>query len=373
MYTDFEGYYLDGQTAARQRAIILPLQDGLQITTEKGLILWWPYDEIQQNQGSCTNDQVRLERGRELPEVLLLPSASFLEELQKIRPQKAGHFHRRASSGKRLVFTLLTSLAAISIAMTIYFWGIPEAASLVASYVPVSWEEHLGQSVAQQLAPEDQRCIDPALAQALEDMTRALIGSPGKFPYTFRIVIINEASVNALAAPGGYIMIHQGLIHKTESPEELAGVLAHEMQHILLHHATQGMLQEASMGLLLAALMGDTSVSMAVGLEVGRTLGTMRYSRKSEEEADAAAVQMLLAAGINPAGFIKFFERLKKEQEKTMQIPAYLSTHPSLGERIVRLKALAQQETPRQGNVLKVPNWNRLRFVCLRKPSTPNP
>ena len=60
--TDWEGHYLDGQTAARQRVSIRLMRLGLHVTTERGATLWWPYEEIRQTQGFYSGEQVRLER-----------------------------------------------------------------------------------------------------------------------------------------------------------------------------------------------------------------------------------------------------------------------------------------------------------------------
>ncbi len=72
MRTDWQGYYLDGKTAARHRATIRLMQSGLEVTTDSGTTLWWPYEEIRQTQGFYAGEQVRLERGGETPEVLLV-------------------------------------------------------------------------------------------------------------------------------------------------------------------------------------------------------------------------------------------------------------------------------------------------------------
>ncbi len=370
-HKDLEGYYLDGQTATRQRAIVFILQDGMQITTETGAIRWWPYEEIRQNQDCCGKDQIRLELGGEIPEVLILPSHLFFEELQKIRPKNGKHFQGRASRRRRIIMTLLAALAVVVITGTLYLWGIPTMAYVAASYVPISWEEHLGDAVLEHLAPEKMRCTDPSRSQILDGLTQALLSSVPQNPYQLRIIVVNERIVNAFALPGGTIILFQGLLDRTESPEELAGILAHELQHILLRHATQALLQEASMGLLLAAMTGDTKGVMGFGLEGAKALGAMRYSRQSEEEADAEAVKMLLASGVGTGGMIRFFEKLKKGEGKIHDLPTYLSTHPSLDGRIARLKSLSREGPQKQRKGIVVEHWNRIRFFCPSKVQTP--
>lgn len=364
MQTDWEGYYLDGQTAARQRAAIRLMRSGLQITTESGVTLWWPYEEIRQTQGFYAGEQVRLERGREIPEALLVSDATFLTRLHRVAPEVARHFHDPARRRMRAKLTLLAALAIIGITAALYLWGIPAMAALVASHVPVSWEERLGQAVVEHLAPPGNRCVDPTRAQVIDDIIATLIKPlPGQ-PYTFRVIVVNDPTLNAFAAPGGYIVLFRGLLERTRTAEELAGVLAHELQHILKRHATRALLQHASTGLLLAALAGDASGAMAYGLESARTLGMLQYSRRNEEEADTEGMRMLVAAGIDPAGMIAFFELLRKEDGEAPAFLKYLSTHPSTEDRIERLKSLAGQLQHRPVKLLQDYDWHDIKEIC---------
>ncbi|MBI3104406.1 MAG: hypothetical protein HYY95_02265, partial [Candidatus Rokubacteria bacterium] len=57
--SDWEGVYLDGRTPARQRAQIRLMRGGLEVRTESGATLWWPYGEVRQTQGSYAGEQVR--------------------------------------------------------------------------------------------------------------------------------------------------------------------------------------------------------------------------------------------------------------------------------------------------------------------------
>jgi predicted Zn-dependent protease len=95
----------------------------------------------------------------------------------------------------------------------------------------------------------------------LEEITKTLTAPLPNTHYTFRVMVVNDPIVNALAAPGGYILVFRGLLDRTRSPEELAGVLAHESQHVLKRHTTRALLENVSSGLLVAALMGERAAS----------------------------------------------------------------------------------------------------------------
>ena len=362
--TDWEGHYLDGQTAARQRVSIRLMRLGLHVTTERGATLWWPYEEIRQTQGFYSGEQVRLERGGEFSEALLVSDISFLTQLHQIAPELATRFHEPARRRRRARIVLIAALASIGILTVLYLWGIPALAAFVASRVPVSWEEHLGRSVVKHLVPPAMRCADNTRTRVIDEIITVLTAPLPTSPFTIRVIVANDSTINAFAVPGGYIVLYRGLLEKTQTAEELAGVLAHELQHIFKHHVTQALIQHVSTGLLLAAITGDTSKATAYGLESARLLGILRYSRQSEEEADAAGMRMLLESGIDPKGMIAFYELLTKSTSETSSILKYLSTHPSTGDRIKKLKSLVEQSQPKSVKLLKGYDWSNIKKIC---------
>ena len=366
MRTDWEGHYLDGRTAARRRATIRLMRDGLQVSTEDGLTFFWRFRDIRQTQGFYAGEQVRLEKGHEIPEVLLISEAAFLRDARRVAPELTTHFHDPARRGMRVALTLLAAVGAVAASAALYLWGIPATASVVAARVPASWEERLGQAVVEQLAPPGKQCADPARARMLGEITATLTATLSNNPYTFRVIVVNDPIVNALAAPGGYILVFRGLLDRTESPEELAGVLAHEFQHVLKRHATRALLQNVSSGLLVAALTGDASGLMAFGLESARTLGALRYNRQNEEEADAEGMRMLIQARVDPAGMIAFFEVLQRGNQKGGAILPYLSTHPQTQTRIERVRSLAAGSQVKPIKLLPDYDWSDIRKICQR-------
>ncbi len=362
MRTYVEGYYLDGQTVTRHQVTVHLTPNGLKIMIEGGTMLWWPFEEIRQSPQAYSKGQIGLEKGGEIPETLLVPGPLFLQSLEGIAPEMAKKFDDTTRRKHWVMITLLSALGIVAVSILLYFWGIPAMASLVASHVPVSWEEHLGQAVVQHLAPTEKRCLDPAGHEMIDKIVHQLTASYSKNPYAIRVIVVNDRMVNALAAPGGYIIIFNGLIKHTRTTEELAGVLAHEMQHIFHRHATRALLQHASSALLLAAMLGDARGAMSFGLEGARILGMLRYSRQNEEEADKEAIRMLVASGIDPMGFVTFFEGIEKE--KSLKLPAYLSTHPELGGRIDRLRRLAGESPVQSAKLLPDDNWGAFQGMC---------
>ncbi len=364
MQTDWEGYYLDGRTAARQRARVRLMRSGIEVSTEGGLTFLWSYDQIRQTQGFYAGEQVRLEKGGALAEALLISDAAFLTALHEVAPGLRMRFHDPGRRRTRLYLTLLAVPAIVVISLALYLWGIPWMAALVAPHVPIAWEERLGASVVEQLAPPTKRCGDPILRGAIDEILKALTAPLPSHPFTFRVLVVDEPVVNALALPGGNVLILRGLVKRTRNPEELAGVLAHEVQHVLKRHVIRALLQHASTGILVAAATGDVSGAAAYGLEAARTLGALQYSRVAEEEADREGMRMLLAAGVDPEGMITFMEGLRRKDGDPQGLLRYLSTHPSTADRVERLRSLAGPPGRPSIKLLGDRDWTALRALC---------
>ena len=248
MRTDWPGYYLDGRTAARHPATIRLMREGLEVTMPGGGTRLWVYRDLRQTQGFYQGEAVRLERGAEPPETLVIADSAFLESLHEAAPHAGLRFHDPRRRAAHLRLTIAAALAVLAVTGTIYMWGIPLLAALVAPRVPVAWEESVGQAVITHLAPAGERCADPRLGEAITEMVRRLSTAGPPSPYTLRVYVVNRPIVNAFAVPGGHVVVFRGLLLRTRTPEEMAGVLAHELQHVLRRHATRAVIQDASTG-----------------------------------------------------------------------------------------------------------------------------
>lgn len=156
-------------------------------------------------------------------------------------------------------------------------------------------------------------------------------------PYTYRFHLANDSSVNAFAMPAGYVVVHRGLIEKTATADEVAGVLAHEIEHVEQRHSLRGMVQALGFHAVWLVLTGD--IGGGVAGEGVRQLAGLHFSREQESAADAGAYQRLVAAKIDPRGLASFFTALANDQAA---LPELLSSHPASAERAARLKGLLQ-------------------------------
>ncbi|HCX80773.1 MAG: hypothetical protein A3E00_15875 [Curvibacter sp. RIFCSPHIGHO2_12_FULL_63_18] len=203
--------------------------------------------------------------------------------------------------------------------------------------IPHAQEARLGDLVLAQTRAQ-MRVIDSGPAvDAVKHMGERL--TPGTL-HRYRWLVVDKNEMNAFAAPGGVVVVYSGLLKGTDTPEEAAGVIAHEVAHAELRHGLQGMVKSMGLRAGAAVLLGDWSGAVLSDATTG--LLEMKFSREAETEADAEGLRRMVAAKINPAGMVRFMDKLAAQSQGATP-PALLSTHPASSERAAQLRALAAQ------------------------------
>lgn len=364
MPTGRSAHYLDGRTATRHRVTLTVTPATLHIVMPDGSTKQWPYDQIRQTQGTYHGEPVRLEFGPEPAEAVVISTPALLSDIHGAAPAIAQHFHNPAWRSARVRWTVCAALGVALMTVGLYRWGIPGIASAATPYVPVAWEESLGQQVVAHLAPETQQCRDPERLRKLDHIVQALAATRPTSPYRITLSVVDAPAVNAFAAPGGRVVILRGLLEQTANPEQLAGVLAHELQHVYQRHSTKAILEQAATTFLLTAVSGDMSGGLAWGLEGARTMGSLHYSRTHEKEADLEGLRMMQAAHLDPAAMIAFYGSMQKGAQDQAGPPDFLSTHPDMGERLATLIALAGPPPSDAQLLLPGEDWKDIRTLC---------
>jgi len=360
----WQGFYLDGRTATRHPITIQLTETALRFQTSVGRSLVWPYHQIKQTQGLYEGEPVRLEFGATLAQAIVVQDTGFLVALQEASSTKVGHLHDPRRRGLRLRLTLLASLALMVILAGLYVWGIPAAATFLAPHVPLSWEERLGDSALEHVAPGGLRCTDSGRLAAIEQILKQLSAAVPDSPYRLQLTIVDRPVINAFALPAGRIVLLRGLLEATETPEQLAGVLAHEVQHIYKRHSTRALLEQGSTSLLIAAVTGDFTGALAYGIEGARVLGMLHYSRLHEDEADREGLRLLQAMGVDPGEMIAFYRTMESKERHRAESASSLSTHPGTGDRIAMLTRLAGPLPRHPVALLPGEDWKRVRSIC---------
>ncbi len=149
--------------------------------------------------------------------------------------------------------------------------------------------------------------------------------------YEYDIYVLKSDQVNAFTAFNGQLFVFTGLIEQTESPEELAAVLAHELAHAERRHVIKNLVKEIGLNSLILIISGGDPVVMQ---EITKLVVSSGFSRRMEREADEYAIKYLREANINPNRLTQFFLKLKQKNREIPNGFEWISSHPALKERI---------------------------------------
>jgi predicted Zn-dependent protease len=357
---DYRARFNDGHTAATLDVAARVEQQGLIVVDNEGNELdCWAWDEIRLTDRAARNQPARLSN-RTKPGARLVIDDPLI--IAAIRAH--ARYLSRDPISRQKVWTVAGITAAAMATVAFFIYGLPWIARPAAALVPISWEEPVGDStveiINQLFAHGRKLCSGTAGRDALRTMTHKLAATV-KTPYDIRVDVVDSGIVNALAAPGGRIVIFRGLIDRATSADEVAGVLAHEMAHVVRRHPTQGMISSIGWSALLSAFTGGASLSNTAVARLATHLATSAHTRELESEADEGAVTMLDGAGIGSAGLARFFKSIEQPEKRGLQLPEYLSSHPQTSKRIEAIERSAHRSsTP----ALSPAEWQALKGVC---------
>lgn len=157
--------------------------------------------------------------------------------------------------------------------------------------------------------------------------------------FAWEVYIIDDPeTLNAFAAPGGYIFVYTGLIQFLEEKDDFVGVMGHEIAHADLRHSTQQLTQQYGVATLLSLLLGEDRELLTNVL--GSLLG-LKFSRDDEAQADEFSVIYLCETEYAANGAAGFFEKIV--QAGTVNPPEFLSTHPNPDNRVEDINTEAQE------------------------------
>ncbi|MCH7929338.1 MAG: M48 family metallopeptidase [Proteobacteria bacterium] len=356
MALDYAGEFNDGRTAARTPVTVRFGRQGLELEGEDGApVATWAYEDLSLADEPHRRQPVRLAHAAQADARLTVADRGFLRPLLALAP----HLRRRGVLGRRPWLRLALGAGGVAAVVAILVYGLPRAAEPVAALVPVEWEEALGQQVAAEFLGGGGGCDGDAGVRALGRLTDRL-GAAVESPYQFRVAVADVGDVNAFAAPGGYIVLLRGLIDAADTPDEVAGVLAHEIGHVIERHGTERIIRATGLALLFEILVGDVSGLVGLGAGLAEMLLGLSYSRQDEAEADIIAVRILAVARIRADGLARFLERIADEDGDAAQALAYFSSHPSGQARADAVRAAAGAG----GAAMSPADWRALKAIC---------
>ncbi len=357
-----DGTYTDGRTARRHRVRATVDADGLRIESGDGAVAEvWPFADLRLVDEVYAGRPFRLKRDTGDAR-LTFADCGFLDRL---RPH-ASHLGRKDLRGANTKVRAAGWIGATVAVLAGFWFLLPLAAGPIASQVPLSWEEGLGRTVQRQalalIASDSRVCTESAGQRAIERLVQRLSAAK-RSRYRFRVTVVDDKTVNAFAAPGGYIVVFRGLIDHSAGADGLAGVMAHEMGHVVERHGMEGLVKALGLSFVMGALIGDTSAIAGIATDMAQSLVTSKFSRDAEREADRIAVEMLNRTGISARGFQAFFQTMaRKEGSGDSTVGRYFASHPATGGRAQFVKDRATGASP----AMSAAEWQAIRRMCSR-------
>ncbi|MBT5107533.1 MAG: M48 family metallopeptidase [Rhodospirillaceae bacterium] len=363
--TTFAAMFGDGETA-RRRPVTVTLEPAtLSIFGEDGgfgedgaRLDQWPLDELHFVGEAFDGAPVRLKRGAAGQARLTIDDPAFHDVLLRAAP----HLRRNPNLNVRKIVGLTAGAAAL-VAAAIFI--LLHLTNVVADWLPESWKRDAGErmvtEVLEIMGDNGALCDQPDGAAALDQLTTRLLAAAETIPegdrLDVKIRVANLSLNNAFAMLGGRIVVLNGLLFNAKSPDEAAGVLAHEIGHVMRHHPSRALMRGIGLGLVFDLFLGGGRTA-----GFGQAMLSLSYSRDAERDADAIALAILDSAGISGAGLAAFLDRLPDDGDG----PGWLSTHPDSQNRaaLIRAHQGPQNTTP----ALTTSEWRALNGICQAAP-----
>jgi Zn-dependent protease with chaperone function len=364
--------YFDGTCSTRNDVVVEAGTAGLQVfSANRRLLDEWFYAELRRQ--AAPDGVLRLGRSGETLlarlEIRDAALASAIED-RAVTLDRSGAAERRL----RRKVVILSLAAVVSLIFTAII-GVPVLATRLTPLIPISVEQKLGDAVDSQIrATLDTKHLGSAFVcgtgangaagRAALDKLVGRLKAAAALPYPLRVDVVRREDFNAFALPGGHIYVFQGLIDRAQAPDELAGVLAHEIGHVAHRDGTRTVLQATGLSLLFGMMLGDFVGGGAVVI-AAKTVVRSSYSRRVEAQADIYSVGLMHKVGGDPRALAAILERVTADKDEAIKI---LSDHPDTKDRVVAINAIAPAgaTTP----LLGVADWAALKQICAPLPAS---
>jgi Zn-dependent protease with chaperone function len=242
--------------------------------------------------------------------------------------------------GIGFIFAVITVALIFLVEIALYFVPEEKEAALFENWLP---EDIVT------VSPNDTRLqkVDAILWRLSQHYPESL--------YKFRIEIDDSEEMNAMAMPGGLIVLTAGLLDALESENELAFILGHEMGHFKNRDHMRALGRGVVLGIMFVAISGS-----GAGSDLGASitgLALRGFSRGQEASADEFGLEIVQQEYGHVADSWRFFERIDEGDGDLLELMTYLSTHPSPDNRVEALIALAVENGwPSSGGITPI-NW----------------
>jgi Zn-dependent protease with chaperone function len=352
---DATSLFYDG-TSSRRHQVQLALTDRLEISENGTVLAAWPFADIRRADGAA--DILRLS-------CLSAPSLARLEvrdaTLAAALSVRCSHLDDNAAGRHSVTAIVGWSLAATVSIVAVIWFGLPFAADRLAPLIPNTLERRIGDAAEGQIRVffGGKACSSNAAGRAAFFKLMRKLSTAAGIDTPVRADVLDTSVPNAFALPGGKVYLFSGLLAKAENPDEIAGVLAHELGHVSHRDNTRNMIYSGGTSFLIGLLFGDVTGAGAL-VFASRSLITASYTREAEQGADDFSIQVMHRIGRPTKAMGDLIFRITGNQgDNTLSI---LSNHPLTED---RLKHLSDEDRPASGPpLLTDQEWTALKAVC---------
>ena len=258
----------------------------------------------------------------------------------------------RAVKLNHLLLLLLLTLATPAGA-EVTAQDLPNIGDSSGTILSPEYERRLGQAFLNQVRQQADIITDPEIETYIRSLGYRLVSQSDNNTQTFTFFIINDAAINAFAAPGGIVGINSGTILNSSTESELAGVLAHEVAHVTQRHMARSFEMQSRLSIpMMAAMLGaiivatqnaEAGQAAMIAAQGANAQMQINFTRANEQEADRIGMQLLSRAEFNPRGMPAFFEKLHQDSRYIGAAPEFLRTHPLTSNRVADTWSRAEQ------------------------------
>ena len=200
---------------------------------------------------------------------------------------------------------------------------------------------------------------DEKAVKALDSIVDRICSKNNINRETIKVHLIIKNDINAFAMPGGHLVVYSGLIKAADNPDELAGVMAHEISHIELDHVMKKLIKEVGLSVLISMTSGNGGGEAIK--QVSKILSSSAFDRKLEKEADISAVEYMINAKINPEPLAEFLYKLAENKEAESTYEGWLSTHPDSKKRAEYILEYSKNKLKNPQPSLSESSWKLLK------------
>ena len=227
--------------------------------------------------------------------------------------------------------------------------GFAVALGVSACGVSQQQEVQIGQQESAQIQQQLPLVQDAVINQYVTSLGNQIASHTSRADLQWQFYVVNTDVVNAFALPGGIVYVNRGVLERADRMDELAGVMAHEIEHVVRRHSVKQMeqMQGANVGVALACTLTNicSNQAAAAAINVGGTAIFAKFSRTDEVQADEGGFQNVINAGISPEGMLSFFQKLlaEEQQSNNSNVSSWFSDHPGTQDRIADIQRMLAQ------------------------------